>query len=74
MLTIDELEFVRRIIASRPDGEYDLKGLFGAEWQFIQSPTTFGRKFKAAVLSGRLPQVSHVSIRTDNHNMYRVSK
>ncbi len=72
ILTQTEIENAQSIIDKHPPGSYELKALYGKEWQHVASPTSFGKKFKNAVASNLLKHIEHDSLRGDNHNIYRI--
>jgi len=47
-LTHTQIADAQRIIHATADGDYELKVLYGDEWNQISSPTTFGKAFKEA--------------------------
>jgi len=71
-LTQTEVENAQSIIDKHQPGSYELKALYGEKWQHVESPTSFGKKFKNAVASKLLKYIEHDSLRTDNHNIYKI--
>lgn len=73
-LTKIEIENAQSIIDRHQCGSYELKALYGKEWQHLQSVTSFGKKFKNAVASRILKNIEHDSLRKDNHNTYNIKR
>lgn len=74
ILTQMEIENAQSIIDKHQPGSYELKALYGKEWQHVESPTSFGKKFKNTVTSQLLKYIEHDSLRTDNHNIYKIQR
>ncbi|VTO19759.1 hypothetical protein [Brevundimonas vancanneytii] len=73
VLDPDEVAEAGRIIRGTPPGLYTLAKLYGAEWDMKLSPTTFGARFKASVVAGRLGGISlHPEKTGANALQYRV--
>jgi len=60
------------IIDKTKPGEYELSSLFSSIWESI-TPTTFGKQFKKNYERGIFSNITHLTIRTDNHNLYKIS-
>lgn len=69
-----EIKKAQAIIDQHSFGIYELKAIYGEEWQHIASPTSFGKKFKNTVAAKLLNNIEHYSLQTDNHNMYRIQR
>ncbi len=72
LLSSAEILQAQEIINKTTPGIYELKVLYGSKWLSINSPTTFGAKFKATVLAGQLQSICIRSAKTDNHQTYEV--
>lgn len=72
MLNAEELKQAQRLISAAAPGVYELKTLFGAEWSAVASPTSFGKRFRQAVLARQLKNICPDSTRGDNHKLYQV--
>jgi hypothetical protein len=57
-LSADEIAEAERVIRRAPADLYTLVKLYGADWDTKRSPTTFGARFKASVVAGRLSGIS----------------
>lgn len=58
VLDPDEVAEAERIIRRTQPGLYTLAKLYDAAWDTKLSPTTFGARFKASVVTGRLGGIS----------------
>jgi hypothetical protein len=74
VLTPYEIAEAQCVILTAEAGVYELKALYGSEWDNVQSPTTFGKRFKEAVRKGRLEHIRFATTATDNHAIYEVYK
>lgn len=72
LLSSAEILQAQAIINKATPSIYELKVLYGSTWLTIRSPTTFGAKFKATVLAGKLRSICIKSPKTDNHQTYEV--
>ncbi len=72
LLNSAEILQAQAIINKATSGIYELKVLYGSTWLSIKSPTTFGAKFKATVIAGKLQGICIKSPKTDNHQTYEV--
>lgn len=72
MLKAEELKQAQRLILAASPGVYAVKDLYGQEWAEVNSPTTFGKRFKQAVVRGQLEGIRYDSTRGDNHKLYEV--
>lgn len=71
-LSQTEIANAQAIIDSKAPGDYELKVLYGDAWSQIDSPTTFGKRFKMAVENGSLKRITKKEVRTDNHHVYSI--
>lgn len=72
MLTPDEISEAERMLSAAEPGVYELRALYGSRWTNVQSPTTFGKRFKQAVQESRLKNIRFATTATDNHAIYEV--
>lgn len=72
MLSNKEIEKCNDVINALTAGTYELKDMFGDDWNTVASPTSFGKRFKQSVLNGKFKKVSLIKIKTNNHNLYKV--
>jgi len=68
----DEIAMAQNKINACVQGNYLLKEIFGDLWAKIPSRNSFGRRFKNAVCDGRLSRISHLTTKSNNHNVYRI--
>ncbi len=74
MLSNKEIKILSTSIDKLNAGVYQLKDMLGDQWHLINSPTSFGKRFKKVVLEGGFKKIKFNEIKTDNHNTYIVSK
>lgn len=72
VLTPNEIAEAERLIRAAEPGIYELKALYGSRWANVQSPTTFGKRFKQAVQESRLKNIRFANTASDNHAIYEV--
>lgn len=53
MLSNKEIEKCNDVINALTAGTYELKDMFGDDWNTVASPTSFGKRFKQSVLNGK---------------------
>ena len=70
--TTEQIHQYQNIINNTKAGEYELNILFDSIWKSI-IPTTFGKQFKENYEKGLFLNITHLTIRTDNHNLYIIS-
>ncbi len=70
--TNEQIQQYQSIIDNTNAGEYELNILFNSIWESI-TPTTFGKQFKENYEKGFFSNITHLTIRTDNHNLYKIS-
>ena len=72
-LSPDELREAEKVIRRAGPGLYTLPEIYGSDWHTKVSPTTFGRRFKAAVAAERLSGITlHPERTTTNKTQYLV--
>ncbi len=71
LFTTEEIVQYQNIINNTPAGDYELKDLFSSIWASI-TPTTFGKKFKDNYLEGSFSNITHITVKGDNHNLYSI--
>lgn len=69
-----EISQAQAIIDRTPEGVYELSVLYGCDWAAINSPTTFGGKFKRAVEAHHLKLIEPSALKTNNHHTYKILK
>jgi hypothetical protein len=74
MLSKKEIQLLNDSIKKLDTGRYELRSILGEQWDLIESPTSFGKRFKKYVLDGGLKGISFVDIKTNNHNIYKLKK
>lgn len=74
ILKQSEIVQAQEIIDLASPGNYKLKELYGSKWSTVESPTSFGAKFKETVQAGYLHKIWHDLIDSDNSNVYTVKK
>jgi uncharacterized protein DUF1413 len=76
LLTKEEIAQAVAIVRVHSHGTFELRQIYGAKWEAISSPTTFGKRFKATVEAGLIPgiHVSQQRRRSDNHHTYTISR
>jgi hypothetical protein len=72
-LTEDELASAQVIINKTASGIYELREIYGHEWEEIESPTSFGARFKKSVCNGNLQRIKLSSLKTNNHYTYEIA-
>jgi hypothetical protein len=73
MLTIKELSSAQDHIDSTPEGIHELSKIYGSSWKGVEKKTSFGKRFKAAVLTKQLQNIAYTEPpRSDNHHLYKV--
>jgi len=74
ILTKEEIAVAQGAIDGTPTGEYELRDIYGSEWQYIVSPTSFGARFKKTVADGHLKRIkpSSQKKKTNNHHTYEI--
>lgn len=74
ILTKEELAVAQSIIDRTPTGVYELRDIYGPEWQNIASPTSFGARFKKTVGGRHLKRIrpSSQKKKTNNHHTYEI--
>jgi hypothetical protein len=61
-----------RVKALRPGATFDVKTLMGEDWASVQHKQSFGRKFKAALIEGKLAGVEHYELNNSpRRDIYR---
>lgn len=65
-----ELHEINVLISKVKPGRYELSEIFGEKWCEIKSPTSMGKRFKKAVLDGKIQGVKFDAKKTDNHSRY----
>ena len=73
MLSDIEFNHLKTLIEKIPPGKYKLKDLYGDKWMDMKSPTTFGKKFKNAVIARNFPTVTFENRDDENHSIYSVN-
>ncbi len=71
-LSNKEILFVKKVIKKRKPGLYELKDLYGDLWEEIDSPTTFGARFKRTVEAGEIEGIAWKDRKSNNHQLYEV--
>jgi hypothetical protein len=71
-LNQDEISYAQSRIDRLPAGFYEVSQIYGDSWDSITSPTTFGRKFKATVISGYLLRIAARERKSNNHSPYEI--
>ncbi|ABK43885.1 hypothetical protein Mmc1_1374 [Magnetococcus marinus MC-1] len=71
-LKVEEITKAQSLIDAISQGVYELSELYGKEWKHIQSPTSFGGKFKSTVEAGLLKRICIGEKKSNNHQTYRV--
>ena len=75
ILNSTEITKAQEIINNTKPGIYELKVLYGLQWQDIGSKTTFGKRFKETVLKGYLQNIRLLEpTKTNNHYTYEIIK
>lgn len=72
VLSPEEIAQAQEIINKCSSGIYELTTLYGVEWAYVKSPTSFGRKFKQTVAAGYLKRIKYSDCKTDNHVTYEI--
>lgn len=67
-----EIYFAQQVINDSTPGPYELKDLYGDLWDQVDSPTTFGARFKKTVEAGELEGIVWKDRRSNNHQVYEV--
>ena len=67
-----EIYFAQQAINDSTPGPYELKDLYGDLWDQVDSPTTFGARFKKTVEAGELEGIVWKDRRSNNHQVYEV--
>lgn len=65
-----EIQEVNTLISRLKPGRYELSEIYGEKWSEIKSPTSMGKRFKNAVVDGKIQGVKFDTRKTDNHSMY----
>jgi len=73
VLSPEEIAQAQDIINKCNSGDYDLPELYGEDWAYVHSPTSFGRKFKQTVADGYLHNIKFSERRKNNHAAYEIS-
>ena len=71
-LSQSQIDEAQAIINGTKSGTYELRDIYGGLWRAIQSPTSFGMKFKATVVAGLLSNIKIHERKTNNHHTYEV--
>ena len=76
MLTEKEIIEATALVHGHAPGTFELKQIYGPKWETISSPTTFGKRFKAAVEAGLIRgiQLSRERRKSDNHHTYTITR
>ena len=69
-LNAKQIANARKLIDRMQPGEYELEQIYGSRWKSIDSPTTFGKRFKATVGAGLLDNIKIGGLKTNNHRTY----
>lgn len=51
--------------------EMELKEIYGVHWSSINSPTTFGKRFKKAYDNGSFSNLVWCRVKDNNHQLYK---
>jgi len=70
--TSKEIEQYQTIINNHREGTFELKEIFASIWDSIK-PTTFGKQFKMSYEKYTFFNITYVTLRGDNHNMYTIT-
>ena len=65
---LDAIDLISKMSAS---SHYELQDIYRDRWVDVESPTTFGKRFKNSVLLGDLVGVEFVKIYSNNNSIYR---
>lgn len=68
LLSKEELENASIIISKIHAGTYTLKKIYGPIWKTVESPTNFGTRFKASVLSNQLSGIELSDTKKGNNS------
>ncbi|MFT5329999.1 MAG: hypothetical protein ACI9KA_001076 [Parasphingorhabdus sp.] len=72
-LTDEQLESCQLLIDDKPNGEYEIKEIYGDFYESILAPKDFGKKFKHAVEQGKLDNIKLGRMDTgDKHWRYNL--
>jgi len=74
MLNTIELQHVQSKIYQLPSGRYELSDILGDDWENIDCPTEYGRRFRRAAALGRVKAITHVDRKSNNHLVYQVCR
>jgi hypothetical protein len=72
ILSSTEITQAQTLIDNTPIGVRELKKIYGSNWKTINSPTTFGKKFKETVNQGLLKNIKFDDTQGDNHACYEI--
>lgn len=71
-LSLEEVAIAQAMINQKVVGTYELNEIYDSHWSAINSPTTFGKKFKRSVREGKLQNIKLCSLKTNNHHAYEI--
>lgn len=69
----EELVKAQSKVRAMPPGTYELREIYGSDWNFVGSPNSFGAKFKATVKAKLLVGIELHSLKTNNHHVYLIT-
>lgn len=65
------LEATALIEKMRPGLRYELEDIYLGHWGDVESPTTFGKRFKNSVLLGEIFGLEFIEKDSNNHSIYK---
>ena len=66
-LTDFDKYFAQTLIDEKEPGMYELKDIYGEEWENIPKPTEFGKRFKLTCEKGKLRNIRYCRTKSNNH-------
>ncbi|WP_380783482.1 DUF1413 domain-containing protein [Sphingomonas sp. R86520] len=67
-----ELELAQNLINDCAAGQYEVEDIYREFWEAIPHRTTFGRRFKKAVIGGKLRGIRWMHRSSENHQVYEL--